>query len=152
GHVDLLIGPVEGIGHLVILALSGRRLWIGVCTDPANGRWFRYDPEHPPTTNSPHLSRWCLQCRYIDEQGGGIVEARIRKWGNSPAVRIPVSVMSEAGVEIDTPVRVFVDGGRIVIEPSAKAHYSLDRLVDGITSDNVHGEVDFGAPVGREIW
>lgn len=27
----------------------------------------------------------------------------------------------------------------------------LDRLCDGITSDNLHGEVSFGTPVGKEI-
>ena len=80
------------------------------------------------------------------------MEGYIRKWGNSPALRIPVAVMSEAGLEIDTPVRVFVEDGRIVIERSATARYSLEELVDAITPDNVHGEVDFGEPVGKEIW
>ncbi|MFA7399707.1 MAG: hypothetical protein WCZ98_04415 [Sideroxydans sp.] len=27
----------------------------------------------------------------------------------------------------------------------------LDRLIEGITSDNLHDEVSFGAPVGKEI-
>lgn len=29
--------------------------------------------------------------------------------------------------------------------------FCLDRLIEGITSDNLHGEVSFGAPVGKEI-
>lgn len=80
------------------------------------------------------------------------MEGHIRKWGNSPALRIPVAVMSEAGLEIDTPVRVFVEAGRVVIERSTQVHYSLEELVAGITPENVHGEVDFGEPVGKEIW
>lgn len=28
----------------------------------------------------------------------------------------------------------------------------LRELVDGITPDNRHAEVDFGRPVGRETW
>lgn len=28
----------------------------------------------------------------------------------------------------------------------------LDRLIEGITSDNLHGEVNFGTPVGKEIF
>jgi hypothetical protein len=27
----------------------------------------------------------------------------------------------------------------------------LDRLISGVTPDNLHGEVSFGAPVGKEL-
>lgn len=29
--------------------------------------------------------------------------------------------------------------------------FDLDRLIEWITSDNLHGEMSFGAPVGKEI-
>lgn len=29
--------------------------------------------------------------------------------------------------------------------------FYLDRLIEGITSDNLHGEVCFGTPLGKEI-
>lgn len=29
---------------------------------------------------------------------------------------------------------------------------SLQDLLDGITPENIHGEVDFGPPLGREVW
>lgn len=28
----------------------------------------------------------------------------------------------------------------------------LDELLSQITPENVHGEIDFGGPVGREVW
>jgi len=28
----------------------------------------------------------------------------------------------------------------------------LDELLAGVTPDNLHGEINFGEPVGREIW
>lgn len=74
----------------------------------------------------------------------------IRKWGNSPAVRLPVSVMSAARLELEQKVQVTVEEGRIIIEPVGRIEYSLDRLVAGITRRNSHGEVSFGAPVGKE--
>jgi antitoxin MazE len=30
--------------------------------------------------------------------------------------------------------------------------YSLAKLLKGVTPDNSHAEVDFGPPVGREMW
>ncbi len=29
--------------------------------------------------------------------------------------------------------------------------FNLDHLIAGITSDNLHGEVSFGAPVDKEL-
>ncbi len=29
---------------------------------------------------------------------------------------------------------------------------SLNEMLDKITPDQLHGEIDFGEPVGREIW
>lgn len=28
----------------------------------------------------------------------------------------------------------------------------LEELLSRVTEDNLHSEIDFGAPVGREIW
>lgn len=28
----------------------------------------------------------------------------------------------------------------------------LEDLLSEVTEDNLHSEIDFGAPVGREIW
>lgn len=74
----------------------------------------------------------------------------IRKWGNSPAVRLPVSVMSAARLELEQRVQVTVEEGRVIIEPLGRIEYSLKQLVAGITRKNSHPEVSFGAPVGKE--
>lgn len=79
------------------------------------------------------------------------MEIRIRKWGNSAAVRIPAAVLGAANVALDQRVDVREDGGRIVIEPVRKKRYSIEELVAGITPDNMHAPVDLGRPVGREV-
>ena len=78
------------------------------------------------------------------------MEAVIRKWGNSPAVRLNVAAMKAAAFDIEQHVTIKATKGRIVIEPSEKLDFKLEDLVAGITRQNVHGEVDFGGPVGRE--
>jgi antitoxin MazE len=76
----------------------------------------------------------------------------VKKWGNSAAVRIPAALLAEAGLEIDQPVQLRSEKGRIIIEPVRKLRYDLDELVAGIRPDNVHEAVDTGPPVGREVW
>lgn len=78
------------------------------------------------------------------------MEAIIRKWGNSPALRLPTAVLKEAGYQLDQKVDLIVSRGRIVIQPAEKVEYDLDALVSGITTANAHDEVSFGPPVGRE--
>lgn len=80
------------------------------------------------------------------------MRARVKKWGNSAAVRIPVSVMQAARVDLDEVVEVREEAGRIVIEPVRKKTYQLDKLLKGITSKNQHDAIDFGPAVGKEVW
>jgi antitoxin MazE len=78
------------------------------------------------------------------------MEAVIRKWGNSPALRLPTTVLREAGYQIEQKVDLIVSRGRIVIQPCEKVEYDLDALISGINSSNAHDEVSFGSPVGNE--
>ncbi len=78
------------------------------------------------------------------------MEAIIRKWGNSPALRLPSAVMKSAALELEQNVIITATKGRIVIEPATKPKYKLEDLLAGITDDNAHDEVDFGVPVGQE--
>lgn len=74
----------------------------------------------------------------------------IKKWGHGAAVRLPRPIMEQAHLVIDAAVDVRVEEDRIVIEPTRQKTYRLSDLVEGITSENRHGEVDTGAPVGKE--
>jgi antitoxin MazE len=75
----------------------------------------------------------------------------IKKWGNSPALRLNAAVMKSAQFNIDQLVSVKVQKGRIVIEPMIKREYQLEELLAGITPKNLHSESDFGKPVGKEL-
>ncbi len=73
----------------------------------------------------------------------------LRKWGNSPAVRIPAAVMEAAHLMLEQTVEVKAIDGRVVIEAVAPV-YSLDVLLSGMTDQNRHEATDFGLPQGRE--
>jgi len=80
------------------------------------------------------------------------VKTTVRKWGNSAAVRIPAAVMQASRLDLDEVVDVREEAGRIVIEPVRQKTYDLDTLLKGITSKNQHDPVDFGPPMGKEVW
>ena len=78
------------------------------------------------------------------------MEAVIRKWGNSLALRLPMSAIKEAAFSQEQKVNIIASRGRIVIEPSDRVEYDLDELLGGIAAQNTHAEASFGAPLGKE--
>ena len=80
------------------------------------------------------------------------MRAKVKKWGNSAAIRIPVSVLQAASLDLEEVVEVREEAGRIVIEPLRQKAYELDKLLKGITSKNQHSAIDFGPAVGKEAW
>lgn len=77
---------------------------------------------------------------------------QVKKWGNSASVRIPASIMVAAALHIDQMVDVREEAGRIVIEPVLAPVYDLDALLDQMSPDTFPDVVDFGPPVGNEVW
>lgn len=73
----------------------------------------------------------------------------IKKWGNSPALRIPNAVMQAVQLKLDQTVDMRVENGKIIIEPQPD-NYRLEDLLAGITEENRHAEIDFGSAQGRE--
>ena len=73
----------------------------------------------------------------------------IRKWGNSPALRLPTTVLKEAGYQLEQKVELIVSKGRIIIQPSQKIEYDLDSLIKGINTKNRHIESSFESPVSK---
>lgn len=80
------------------------------------------------------------------------MRVQVKKWGNSASVRIPSAIMESLQLSLDQVVDIREESGRIVIEPINQPAYSLDDLLSQITDENMHAEVDFGFPVGKEVW
>ena len=81
------------------------------------------------------------------------MNTRVQKWGNSLALRIPKSFAEEVGLRDKSPVEVSLVKRTLVVAPAAtKSRFTLKKLLAQITKDNLHAELDAGAPVGNEIW
>ena len=74
-----------------------------------------------------------------------------QKWGNSLAIRVPKSVALQVGLKAQDDLEIEVQDGNVVLKPHLRRVYRLEDLVKQINQKNVHGEIDTGIPVGREI-
>ena len=77
---------------------------------------------------------------------------KVQKWGNSLGMRIPKSFAEEVAVREGSLVDLSIADGALVIRPVTATCYELDALLDGVTSENLHGEIPTGEPRGRESW
>jgi antitoxin MazE len=77
---------------------------------------------------------------------------KVRKWGNSLAVRIPLAVAKETQLHSGATIRLTSHDGQIVIAPVQEQRYRLADLLKGVTHENLHGEVSCGDAVGKEVW
>jgi len=80
------------------------------------------------------------------------MQTKVQKWGNSLGLRIPKSFAQEAGVEAGSEVDLSVENGDLIVRPVRAPSYRLKDLLQGVTRKNIHEEVEFGDPVGREVW
>ena len=78
-------------------------------------------------------------------------QVTVKKWGNSPSVRLPSAIVRAASLNVDDVVELSVEDGKITIVPVKTKEYSLDAFMAGVTAENIHEEVSFGPPVGKEL-
>ena len=79
---------------------------------------------------------------------------KIQKWGNSQGLRLPKQVLEDARLAVGDDVVVTARDGMIVIAPARRVRgkQSLKELVSRISEDYEPEEMDWGAPVGKEVW
>ena len=80
------------------------------------------------------------------------MHVRVQKWGNSLALRIPKTFAEDAAVKDGSVLDVSVLDGKLVAVPVRSKKFTLKQLLSKVKKNNLHGEVDFGPAVGREVW
>ncbi len=78
--------------------------------------------------------------------------AKVQKWGNSIALRIPKAFAEEIHIAAESAVELTIEGGKLVIAPVEHQLFTLEELLKGVTQENLHHEFDWGVPVGTEEW
>jgi antitoxin MazE len=79
---------------------------------------------------------------------------KVQKWGNSQGVRLSKELLSGVEINVGDAVDVAVRDGALVVTPVRRVRggHDLRELVRRIPKDYKPEEVNWGYPVGREIW
>lgn len=83
------------------------------------------------------------------------MQVKFLKWGNSLALRVPNAFAKELGAAADIRAEMSVEDGALIVKvmkSKQRRSYLLDELVAQITPENRHPELEWGPPVGNEIW
>jgi antitoxin MazE len=78
------------------------------------------------------------------------MSGKIQKWGNSLGVRIPKNLIEILNLVENSEVEIEHRDGAIIISP-VKNKFSLESLLNQITRDNCHHEVNSKSK-GHEAW
>jgi antitoxin MazE len=79
---------------------------------------------------------------------------KVQKWGNSQGLRISRELLSGVEIGVGDAVEVAVREGVIVITPvhRVRGGQDLKQLVKRIPKGYKPEELDWGHPVGKEVW
>ncbi|MEM8829643.1 MAG: AbrB/MazE/SpoVT family DNA-binding domain-containing protein [Cyanobacteria bacterium P01_G01_bin.19] len=79
------------------------------------------------------------------------MNAKVSRWGNSLGVRIPKQLAEQVKLQDGEEIEIYCENNKLILVPKKK-QYTLEDLLDGMTDENLHSEVDWGDSVGREQW
>jgi len=77
------------------------------------------------------------------------------KWGNSLALRVPSTFAKELGASEGKRAEMTIEEGALVVKVAKsrrRRRYRLEELIVGITQESYYREIDWGDPVGNEVW
>lgn len=80
------------------------------------------------------------------------MKAKIQMWGNSLALRIPKPFANQAQIGEGSNVDISIEKEKIIISSLKDSEYSLTELLSKINKNNIHDEISYGDPQGKEIW
>ena len=80
--------------------------------------------------------------------------AKIQKWGNSQGLRLSKTLLTDANLDVGDAVDVVVQDGALSVTPVRRVRggHDLRTLVRRIRKGYKPHELDWGPPVGREVW
>ena len=82
------------------------------------------------------------------------MQTAIVKWGNSRGIRLPKPLLESVHMSDSDTVEVTAVGDSIVIKKTAasRMHKTIQERFEGFTGEYEPVEIDWGEPVGKEIW
>ena len=77
----------------------------------------------------------------------------IQKWGNSQGIRLTKQILAALNWGINDEVSIVTQDNKLIIEQvHPKKHQTSDELCANFDGKYTPSGVDWGEPVGKEIW
>ena len=73
----------------------------------------------------------------------------VQKWGNSLGFRIPSMWAKDNEIKSGSKVEVIAEKGKMIILPQKK---TLEDIMNLVTEENLHSEMETFEAVGKEEW
>lgn len=81
------------------------------------------------------------------------MKTSIVKWGNSQGVRLPKHLLESADLNEHDPVEIVAENHRIIIKKAdRKPRQTIQERFQGFTGIYEAETLDWGGPVGKELW
>ncbi|MCK9313910.1 MAG: AbrB/MazE/SpoVT family DNA-binding domain-containing protein [Methanocorpusculum sp.] len=84
------------------------------------------------------------------------MDTNLSKWGNSAAIRIPKVILDELNIDNDfenVSFNIDVKGNKLILEKKQnKTKFELLVEKSNGEKENPKEYIDWGDPVGKEVW
>ena len=79
---------------------------------------------------------------------------KVQKWGNSQGIRLSKEILHQANILIGDELEVVTTEDQLVVKPVYKIRgkYKIEDLVAKLPANYQVEELDWGKPVGMEVW
>lgn len=79
---------------------------------------------------------------------------KIQKWGNSQGLSLTKNLLADAQLGVGDEVDISIKEGILIVTLAKKIRgkHSLEELVARIPENYQTKEVDWGEPIGKEVW
>lgn len=79
--------------------------------------------------------------------------ATLQKWGNSQGFRLPKQLLTALSWKVNDEFSLVMQDNRLIIEPVRhQKRKTITELFEGYEGTYKAEEIDWGQPVGKEVW
>ena len=75
----------------------------------------------------------------------------VQRWGNSKGIRIPKIILDSVCWSENEELELSLEGEKLIVQKAQKRQ-KIEELFKGFDGEYKPGEVDWGEPVGKEVW
>jgi antitoxin MazE len=76
----------------------------------------------------------------------------IIQWGDSQGIRLPKFLMDSVNITENDTVEVTAQDNSIIIKKVAKKRKTIQERFENFEGSYETAEIDWGKPVGKEVW